>query len=106
MSANLASALIGSREALPRMAHLLLELYNRLKVIGHTRDGEFGLPISQADLSDCLGHSVVHTNRVLQTLRSDGLISLTRSQFEISRAGALEGLAGFDPTYLHLGLDI
>ncbi|QQO13244.1 Crp/Fnr family transcriptional regulator [Bradyrhizobium diazoefficiens] len=93
---------VGRREATPRMAHLLIELHKRLKAIGHTRDGEFGLPITQADLGDCLGLSVVHTNRVLQHLRKEGLVSVTRSEFHILKPKQLEELAGFEPTYLHL----
>ncbi|MBW7969567.1 Crp/Fnr family transcriptional regulator [Bradyrhizobium sp. BR 10289] len=93
---------VGRREATPRMAHLLIELHRRLKAIGHTNDGEFGLPITQTDLGDCLGLSVVHTNRVLQNLRKEGLVSVSRSEFHILKPEEMERLAGFDPTYLHL----
>lgn len=93
---------IGRREAMPRMAHLLLELHTRLKAIGHTRDSEFGIPITQNDLSECLGLSAVHTNRVIQHLRKDGLLTLNRSDFHILDRRKMEELAGFDPSYLHL----
>ncbi|TWI73661.1 CRP-like cAMP-binding protein [Bradyrhizobium huanghuaihaiense] len=93
---------VGRREATPRMAHLLIELHRRLTAIGHTRNGEFGLPITQADLGDCLGLSVVHTNRVLQNLRKEGLVTVSRSEFHILKPREMEELAGFDPTYLHL----
>jgi hypothetical protein len=58
------------------MAHLLLELHTRLEAIGHTRGEEFGLPVTQNDLSDCLGLSVVHTNRVIQHFRNEGLVTV------------------------------
>ncbi|MDA9463283.1 Crp/Fnr family transcriptional regulator [Bradyrhizobium sp. CCBAU 53415] len=93
---------VGRREATPRMAHLLIELHRRLKAIGQTRDGEFGLPITQTDLGDCLGLSVVHTNRVLQNLRKEGLVSVSRSEFHILKPKEMDELAGFDSTYLHL----
>lgn len=93
---------VGRREAIARMAHLLIELHRRLKSIGYTRDGEFNLPITQAELGDCLGLSVVHTNRVLQSLRKEGLVAASRSEFNILRPHEMEELAGFDPTYLHL----
>jgi CRP-like cAMP-binding protein len=34
------------------------------------------LPLSQSDLADTLGLSLVHTNRSLQALRAEGLIRL------------------------------
>ena len=93
---------VGRREGAPRMAHLLVELHARLKAIGRTRDGEFALPITQTDLGDCLGLSVVHTNRVLQQLRKEELVTLTRSEVHILDHRRMEELAGFDPAYLHL----
>lgn len=97
---------VGRREAAPRMAHLLIEVHRRLKAIGHTRDGEFSLPVTQDDLSDCLGLSVVHTNRILQFLRREGLVIANRSEFHILEPQRMEELAGFDPTYLHLDPDL
>ncbi|MCA1411741.1 Crp/Fnr family transcriptional regulator [Bradyrhizobium sp. NBAIM20] len=96
---------VGRREALPRMAHLLIELYKRLQTIGYARNGEFVLPITQVDLGDCLGLSVVHTNRVLQHLRRERLLEADRSEFQILDHDKIEALAGFDPTYLHLAPD-
>lgn len=93
---------VGRRDAIPRMAHLLIELHRRLEAIGHTRDGVFGWPVTQTDLGDCLGLSTVHVNRVLQFLRKEGLISVSRSEFHILEMQRLEALAGFDATYLHL----
>jgi CRP-like cAMP-binding protein len=93
---------VGRREAVPRMSHLLMEIHKRLKAVGQARDGEFGLPITQTHLSDCLGLSVVHTNRVLQYLRKEGLISAHRSEYQILQPERLERLAAFDSTYLHL----
>jgi len=93
---------VGRRPATSRMAHLLVELHARLKAIGHAREGKFGLPVTQVDLADCLGLSTVHVNRVLQFLRKDGLVRVSRSEFQILDLQRLEALAMFDPTYLHL----
>ncbi|AWL93006.1 Crp/Fnr family transcriptional regulator [Bradyrhizobium ottawaense] len=93
---------VGRRTALPRMAHLLMEMHERLRAIGRTREGDFSLPITQVELGDCLGLSVVHTNRTLQALRKEGLIETDRSGFHLLDQGRLEELAGFDRTYLHL----
>lgn len=97
---------VGQRPAAGRLAHTLLELHTRLKAIGKTRDGEFDVSITQDELSDCLGISAVHANRVLQELRRDGLINVERSDFRILDRQRLVELAGFDPLYLHLSPDL
>jgi len=65
------------------------------------QDGEFGLPVAQTDLADCLGLSAVHVNRVLQLLRAEGLLTVSRSEYHLLQQEKLEELAGFDPAYLH-----
>src|ERR1700744_3420580 len=92
---------VGRRSATARLAHLLVELHRRLEAIGHTRDGKFDLPITQADLADCLGLSTVHINRVLQFLRKEGLLTADRSDFRLVDTKKMEDLAGFDAAYLH-----
>jgi CRP-like cAMP-binding protein len=94
---------VGRRSAAERMAHLLLEVHRRLTAIGRVSHGEFGFPITQAVLGDCLGLSTVHVNRTLQALRDEGLIQVNRSNYHILKPEALQELAGFDATYLHLG---
>ncbi|MBR0755637.1 Crp/Fnr family transcriptional regulator [Bradyrhizobium jicamae] len=97
---------VGRRSAAARMAHLLVEMHQRLKAVGLTQDDGFAFPITQAELGDCLGLSTVHVNRTLQSLRKDGLISVERAEFRILDMQGLEFLAGFDPTYLHLNPSI
>ena len=97
---------VARRPAVPRMAHLLAEMHTRLRAIGLTRDGQFGLPLTQSDFGDCLGLSTVHVNRVLQHLRSEELITVKRSEFHILDVRRLKELAEFDATYLHLDPDI
>jgi CRP-like cAMP-binding protein len=92
---------VGRRSATARMAHLFLELHRRLEALGRTTDGGFEFPVTQSVLSDCLGLSTVHVNRVLQDLRGDGLLTVNRSQFHLLKREKLEELAGFDGTYLH-----
>lgn len=92
---------VGRRSATARTAHLLLALHHRLRAIGMAQDGEFGLPVTQTDLADCLGLSAVHVNRVLQLLRAQGLLTVSRSEFHLLQQEKLEELAGFDPAYLH-----
>jgi hypothetical protein len=43
----------------------------------------------------------VHVNRVLQSLRSHGLVTKRGRVMEIFDFPALRAMAGFDPAYLH-----
>src|SRR3954469_557725 len=67
---------LGRREAHGRMAHLLCELYVRLKAVGLTNGDGYAFPLTQAEWGDALGLSTVHVNRTLQDLRGAGLITL------------------------------
>lgn len=96
---------IGRREAYTRMAHLLCEFQVKLKAVGLAKDGTFDLPITQVELADAIGVSAVHVNRVLQELRSAGLILSKGTQITIPDWDRLKDVAGFDPLYLHLEKD-
>jgi hypothetical protein len=45
----------------------------------------------------------VHTNRTLQALRKEGLISLAASELRILDWDALADVGDFDESYLHHG---
>jgi CRP-like cAMP-binding protein len=60
---------LGRLTALERLAHLLLELHDRLANIGLVEGRRFPLPLTQETLADLLGLSVVHVNRTMQELR-------------------------------------
>lgn len=64
---------LGRLGAMERVAHLLLELHDRLSVVGLVRDGRFPMPLTQEVLADSLGLSVVHLNRTLQEMRRQDL---------------------------------
>jgi CRP-like cAMP-binding protein len=93
---------LGRRSAYQRMAHLLCELYVRMKAVGLVEEGTFDLPVTQNELADALGLSTVHVNRVLQDLRKDGMIVLRGGSLNIPRWEALQEAAEFNPLYLHL----
>jgi len=93
---------MGRRSKTSHLAHLICELFVRLQVVKKTRDMSFHLPLSQAQLADVLGLSVVHMNRVIGTLRRMDVISWTNHSIEILDWQRLVGLAEFDPTYLSM----
>lgn len=95
----------GRLNAVGRVAHLICEMHVRLDVVGHVTDRTFRLPLSQTELSDAMGLSVVHINRTLQQLRKQGLISWQGETVRILDWPALQEVAEFDPAYLNLGAE-
>jgi CRP-like cAMP-binding protein len=93
---------LGQRSAMSRMAHLFCELYLRLDAVGQARPDGFAFPLTQRELSECLGLTVVHANRTLQELRRRGLVELENRQLTILNRRGLEGIAEFDSSYLYL----
>lgn len=93
---------MGRRTAFQRTAHLLCELHVRLLAVGLAEADGYELPVTQNELGDALGLSTVHVNRVLQDLRSEGLIVLRGGSLGIPDWEALKNAAEFDSAYLHL----
>lgn len=94
------AATLGRRTARERVIHFLLELYERLRLIGRTAGTRFTLPISQEVIADALGLSPVHVNRTLIRLRSDGLIRMDGAQVELCDLAGLRGAVDFEDIYL------
>ena len=93
---------IGRRDAYVRVAHLLCEMFERLRLVGETVDHNYRLPLTQAELGDALGMSEVYANRMLRRLQSEGLIVSDHRMLRIPDLDALKTAAEFDPHYLHL----
>jgi CRP-like cAMP-binding protein len=93
---------VGRREAYGRIAHLLCELFVRLRAVGLTNGDSYPLPITQAELADATGLSTVHVNRTMQELRGDGLIKTNKASVVIKDWDGLRAAGEFDPTFLHL----
>lgn len=81
------------REAATRVAHLLCEVAYRT--------GGAALPrLTQEFLSDCVGLTSVHTNRVLRRLESVECLRRDGDRYQIVDDQRLREFAEFDPTYL------
>jgi CRP-like cAMP-binding protein len=93
---------IGQRSAHERLGHLLLELYLRMRTVGLAQNGTCDFPLTQTDLAEATGLTSVHVNRMLQELRSEGLIELERKQLHIPNVQRLMDVTMFNPDYLHL----
>ncbi|MCP3401707.1 Crp/Fnr family transcriptional regulator [Bradyrhizobium sp. CCGB20] len=93
---------LGRRVALERVAHLFCEIFERLRPVGMVDGTSCLMPITQMDLADATGLSVVHLNRTVQELRASGLIVLRERTLTINDLDALKDAALFSPSYLQL----
>ena len=91
---------VGRRSAAERVAHLLLELFNRMQSIGLADERSFHLPLTQEMISDALGLSIPYVNRVLRQFRDDGLVRIKDRLVVIEDREGLAALADFESSYL------
>jgi CRP/FNR family transcriptional regulator len=90
-------SMLGRRSALERVAHLLVELYCRVRA--HMPDAPaetLDLPLNQTHIADALGLTAVHVCRTLRRLREDGVIEFQRGRLQLMDPGKLARLADFD----------
>ena len=91
---------VGRRSAIERVAHCLLELRQRLQLVGLASETEFECPLTQYDLADALALSPIHVNRVLRQLRQQNLLTLKSHRAVVHDLAGLIKLAGYDSDYL------
>jgi CRP-like cAMP-binding protein len=94
---------IGQRDALERVAHLLCELifrYSRVGLVGEPI--ELKMPLTQTELADATGLSLVHVNRTLNELRAKNVIGEHPHVLAVMDWDRLKSIGGFDPRYLQL----
>ncbi len=91
-----------SRAARARMAHFFCEQYVRARAAGTAMPGACRLPLSQAQIGQTLGMSLVTVNRTVQALRATDSVELREKTLQIKDWPRLQRLGQFDPDYLHL----
>lgn len=90
-------ARLGRQTAYGRMAHLMLELRDRLWPAGLADETGFPMPLTQEMLADALGLSNVHVNRTLQALRRDKMLVLENGRARIMAPEALATQVNYAP---------
>lgn len=96
---------VGQRNARQKLAHFICEISKRLSALGRVnRDGSYDVPLTQVELADTIGLTVVHVSRCLQQFRTEKLMSWSRRHLTIEDPARLRQLAGFDDSYLQVGL--
>jgi CRP-like cAMP-binding protein len=86
---------VGRQTAYERTAHLLLELHERLLIVGLADETTLPVPLTQEIMADALGLSVVHLNRTLQQLRRKELIEFKSGQVRLLQPDQLRDIADF-----------
>lgn len=94
---------VGRRDAPTRLAHLLCEFALKLDAVNLGEQLNYELPMTQDQLADATGLTVVHVNRVLRSLARDGLIErVTPRSVMIGDWKKLAAAGDFHSGYLHL----
>jgi CRP-like cAMP-binding protein len=92
---------VGQRPAPARLAHVMMELRERLRVIGRLEGNSFEMPLTQEEIGEALGITSVHVSRVIRQMREEGIIELHRGRVTILDEEKFQELADFDDRYLH-----
>ena len=94
---------LGRRDARARVAHLFCEMGVRMEMAGLATRNHFWFDVTQTNLADAVGLTAVHVNRMMQGLRSEGLIRTMSHNIYVDDWDSLADAAEFDPDYLLLG---
>lgn len=87
---------IGRRNALERVAYLLLHLFVRAEELGLANGNSIHFPFTQQHVADTLGMSLVHTNKTLKRLTASKTMRWRERTFELLDRDGLMTLAGFE----------
>ena len=90
---------VGRQPALQRVAHLLCEQLARREALGIN---SATIPLTQLDLADAAGLSIVHVNRTFQELRRLNILSKEGRAITVVDRERLVCLASFDGHYLNM----
>lgn len=93
-------ARLGRRSARERMAHFICEMVTRLGYPQSAGRRGYHFPLTQEQVADVLGLTVVHVNRTLQDLRAMELVEWRAHRLEILDWPSLARLGMFDGAYL------
>lgn len=93
---------LGQRSGVARLAHLFCEMNVRLRLVGLSDGKVIPFELTQSELAECTGMTVVHVNRCLRDLRNGGMVTFRDGKIILDDLSALSALAEFNPDYLYL----
>jgi CRP-like cAMP-binding protein len=88
---------LGRQTAYERLAHLMLEFWERLDHAGMAANYRFPMPLTQEYLGDTLGLTSVHINRTLQQLRREHMLEAANGYVTLIEPEALALVADYKP---------
>jgi CRP-like cAMP-binding protein len=88
---------LGRQTAYERLAHLMLEFWERLRLAGIASGNRFPMPLTQEYLGDTLGLTSVHINRTLQQLRREHMLEAANGFVTLLEPEALALIADYKP---------
>jgi CRP/FNR family transcriptional regulator, anaerobic regulatory protein len=98
-------AAISSLDARGRMATMLLDFYTRLRRRKFVSGSIYNLPLTQMQIANYLGLTVVHINRVLRSLRDERIVDLEKHCVTILDLERLMNLAQWRGTAISRPID-
>jgi CRP-like cAMP-binding protein len=93
---------LGARDPRTRIAHLLCEIGYRLEAAKLGSRLDYELPITQEQLADAVGLSLIHVTRTLKALEGEGLIVRARRSIKVHDLSRLCSAGDFNASYLNL----
>ena len=97
-------AALGRTSAKARVAGILLEMHNRMRMLDKGLDRTFTLGLTQEEIGDATGLTAVHVNRMLRQLEDEGIIAREAGRVTLTDERALTRAANFVDR--HAGLDL
>lgn len=97
-------AALGRTSAKARVAAMLIEIRNRMRMLDRGVTTSFVLGLTQEEIGDATGLTAVHVNRMLRQLEDEGLIARTAGRVEFLDERGLTRSANFVDRYS--GLDL
>lgn len=87
----------GQRSAPQRLAHFICEISGRLHELGQVnQDGTYFIPLTQIEIADTMGMTVVHVSRCMQQFRRNDLVQWSKRQLNVMDADGLRKVADLD----------
>jgi CRP-like cAMP-binding protein len=87
---------LGQQDARERVLHLALELYGRLQAVGQVEGNTFACPVTRQVLAGALGMSLVHLNRTLHQVETEGFMTLRSHGISIRQIAVIKRLVDWE----------
>lgn len=97
-------AALGRTSAKARVAAVLIDMRNRLRMVDKDVGDKFALGLTQEEIGDATGLTAVHVNRMLRQIEEDGLIARANGHITFVNERALMRAANYVDRYQ--GLDL